>query len=105
KYPQADFIEQDIFEVTEKYDYVLASGALSFKVADNLSFYQQAISHMYQSATKAVAFNMLDKHSHIDDDTYAAYDPKEIADYCSAIATRVEVVTDVVPRDFTIFMY
>src|SRR5690606_10729201 len=35
-----DFYTQDVFEVESKYDYVLASGALSFKVKDNLNYYQ-----------------------------------------------------------------
>jgi hypothetical protein len=60
---------------------------------------------MYSLANKAVAFNMLDKRTHVDDDTYAAYDINQITDFCSRLATRVETVTDYIDRDFSVFMY
>src|SRR5690606_26147041 len=105
RFPQTVFKVKDIFDLKQTHDYVLASGALSFKVADNANYYQDMIRHMYALANKAVAFNMLDKHVHVDDDTYAAYSPIEIADFCSTIAERVEVVVDYLPQDFTIYMY
>jgi trans-aconitate methyltransferase len=105
KFPDGKFECADIFELNGTYDYVLASGALSFKVEDNAQYYQQMIAKMYQLANEAVAFNMLDLRTHPDDSTYAAYSPVEIADYCSTIAGRVEMVTDYIPKDFTVFMY
>jgi cyclopropane fatty-acyl-phospholipid synthase-like methyltransferase len=105
RFPDGHFVYQDIFEVTEKYDYVLASGALSFKVADNEYYYQQMIAKMYDVAKVAMAFNMLDRREHSDNDTYAAYYSTEVANYCGTLAERVEIVADYIPKDFTVFMY
>lgn len=104
RYPDARFEAWDIFEVEESFDYVLASGALSFKVENNLEYYQGFIKKMYEVADKAVAFNMLDRRTHVDNEIYASYDIRQIADFCSTICDRVEVVTDYLPRDFTIYL-
>lgn len=104
-YPRATFLHQDVFEVDRPYDVVLCSGGLSFKVKDNLNYYQSMIKVMYGLAKQAVAFNMLDNRIHSDDDIYAAYSPIAIADFCDTVADRVQIVTDYLPQDFTIYMY
>lgn len=105
RFPDTRFAVKDIFEVNKQFDYVVASGALSFKVENNLNYYQDMIRQMYSVARKAVAFNMLDNRIHIDDDIYAAYSPIEIADFCATIADRVEVVVDYLPQDFAVYLY
>lgn len=105
KYPNAQFYHQDIFETEEKFDYVLASGALSFKVQNNDDHYKRMILKMYEVASKAVAFNMLDNATHVDNETYAAYSPHEVVDFCSGFANSVEVTTDYLPQDFTVYLY
>jgi trans-aconitate methyltransferase len=106
KYPQARFLKQDIFDIhKEQFDVVLASGALSFKVTDNNEYYKDMIKKMYELAKESVAFNMLDNATHIDDAIYAAYEPNEIVDFCKTFCDRVEVVTDYLPQDFTVYLY
>lgn len=105
KFPQTRFEAKDIFDMTETYDYIFASGAMSFKVENNAEHYQNMIKKMYSLAQKGVAFNMLDNASHVDNETYAAYSPLEIADFCSTFANKVEIVTDYLPQDFTIYLY
>lgn len=105
RFPQGSFEVVDIFEVSESYDFVLASGALSFKVADNQNYYQDMIKKMYDTANKAVAFNMLDNRFHTNDETYAAYSPLEIADFCSTVAAQVELVVDYLPQDFAVYLF
>lgn len=106
RFPEIEnvFQEKDIFDVTESYDYILASGALSFKVKENLKFYKSMIQKMWSSVKVALAFNMLNRDIHADDETYAAYNPKEIADFCGKLGAKVEVITDYLPQDFTIVM-
>lgn len=104
-YPGVDFQRKDIFAVKEKYDYVLASGTLSFKVSDNENFYREMIKKMYEIANKAVAFNMLDRLTHVDNETYAAYSPNEIVDFCKTFASKVEIAIDYLPQDFTVYLY
>lgn len=105
RFPDATFLEQDIFDTKKRFDIILCSGGLSFKVKDNLTYYQDMIRTMYALAKQAVAFNMLDNHIHSDDDTYAAYDPQAIADFCTTLTPRVQVYTDYLPQDFTIYLY
>ena len=105
RYPQGNFEIADINDIKQSYDYILASGALSFKVEDNQQYYQNIIKKMYQLADKAVSFNMLDNRIHTDNETYAAYSPIEVADFCSTFANRVEVAVDYLPQDFTIYLY
>ncbi len=104
-FPEVRFENKDIFEIDESFDYCFASGALSFKVHDNDNHYKNMIKKMYELANNAVAFNMLDEATHVDNETYAAYSPKEIVDFCSTFANRVEVVTDYLPQDFTVYLY
>ncbi len=37
---------------------------------------------MYDVAKEAAAFNMLSLEDHVNDDTYAAYSPNDIGDFC-----------------------
>ncbi|MDQ3076926.1 MAG: class I SAM-dependent methyltransferase [bacterium] len=105
KYPNGLFLQKDIFSISEKYDYIFASGVMSFKVENNNEFYFGMIKKMYEIADIGVAFNMLNYADHIDNETFAAYSPKEVAEYCQTFCSRVEVVTDYMPQDFTLFLY
>jgi hypothetical protein len=60
---------------------------------------------MYSFAGKALAFNMLDLYDHVDDDTYAAYSPIEVSEFCRTFCDHVEILTDYLPQDFTVFCY
>jgi SAM-dependent methyltransferase len=104
----AQFINADVSTLSSldhTYDYVFASGAMSFKVENNKEFYFGMIKKMYDLAEKGLAFNMLNQLDHIDDTTFAAYDPQEVAAYCQTFTARVEIMTDYLPQDFTVFLY
>jgi SAM-dependent methyltransferase len=106
-YPGVDFLAMDFMRFPEDrtFDYVLSSGALNFKVEDNEAHYFGMIEKMYRLANKAAGFNMLDRERHADDETYAAYDIKKVADHCRTFARRVEIMTDYLDDDFTVFLY
>lgn len=105
KFPQGHFECKDIFDTDETSDYVLSSGALTFKVADNDAYYMEMIRKMWSIAKKGLAFNMLDRAMHVNDNTYASYDPKEITDFCGILGGRVETIMGYLPQDFTIYIY
>lgn len=105
KFPDATFMTRDIFDMDERFDFVLASGALSFRVENNDTYYQKMIRKMYDLADRAVAFNMLDKRSHPDTEIYATYEANEVVEFCASFAERVEVASDYLPHDFTVFLY
>ncbi|MES2436595.1 MAG: class I SAM-dependent methyltransferase [Patescibacteria group bacterium] len=105
KYPGATFLTQDIFDVTEKYDVVLASGSLNFKVEHNDTYYKDMIKRMYELSSEALIFNMLNSATHRNDATYAAYSPHEISDFCKTLSDNVHIMVDYLPHDFTVCMY
>ncbi len=105
KYPDALFLCQDIFEVNENYDYIFCSGSLNFKVENHTKYNQEVIKKMFDISNRGVAFNMLDRSTHIDNETYSSYNPDHIADYCKTLCNRVEIVIGNLPQDFTIYLY
>jgi 2-polyprenyl-3-methyl-5-hydroxy-6-metoxy-1,4-benzoquinol methylase len=59
QHPYARFELKNIEHMTETFDYVLASGALSFKVENNNEYYFGIIKKMFSLSKKGLAFNML----------------------------------------------
>ncbi len=59
---------------------------------------------MFDCANKGVAFNMLNTDIHVNDDTYAAYDPDEVSDFCKTFCDNVQIVMGYLPQDFTIYL-
>jgi trans-aconitate methyltransferase len=106
KYAQALFEVADFGTWDGKSrDYVLASGALSFKIPNYRDVYFGYIKKMFELARMAAAFNMLDSRAHIDDETFATYDPYEIEAYCRGLTPRVELRNGYLRQDFTVYLY
>ena len=106
KYPAACFENKDVLEFSgPPFDYVLSSGTMSFKVPHHFDKYFAMIRKMFSLARLGLAFNMLDRRGHIDDELYAAYDPKEIEAFCRTLTPKVKLITDYSPQDFTLFLY
>ncbi len=104
-HPGVRFETMNIEAITEQFDYVLASGAMSFKVENNQAFYFGIIKKMFELSKKGLAFNMLNREIHVDDETYAAYDPNEVSDFCKTLTPNVQIILGYLPQDFTIYMY
>ncbi|HAT68580.1 MAG: hypothetical protein A2481_02555 [Candidatus Yonathbacteria bacterium RIFOXYC2_FULL_47_9] len=105
RFPNASFRAADIFSVNEEYDYVLASGALNFTVSNSKEYYFSMIKKMFDCSKKGLAFNMLNKAEHSNDETYVSYDIDEVTAYCKTLTNDVIVVSDYLPWDFTVYMY
>lgn len=106
KYPAARFENKDVLEFSgPPFDYVLSSGTMSFKVPHHFDKYFAMIRKMFSLARLGLAFNMLDRREHIDDELYAAYDAKEIEAFCRTLAPKVRLINDYSPQDFTLFLY
>jgi len=107
RFPEVKFLERNIMDMPEdqRFDYVLSSGALTFKVEDNEDFYFSVIEKMFRLSRIGTGFNMLNLAHHSDDQIYAAYDPKRIASLCENLTSKMEVRTDYMPEDFTVFLY
>ncbi|HUV72423.1 MAG TPA: methyltransferase domain-containing protein [Clostridia bacterium] len=106
KYPRAKFKSWDIMEFPQKtFDYVLASGIFSFKVANHKKIYFEMIKKIYSLSRQATGFNMLDKEGHIDNELFAAYNSGQILDFCRSLSPKAKLINDYSPQDFTIFLY
>lgn len=83
-------------------DYTLACGSLNYASSDP-HFIYKAISRLFDSCTKGLAFNIL---SHITPNgLLVSYKPEEIRHYCSTLSRKVVIKDDYLDDDFTVFMY
>jgi trans-aconitate methyltransferase len=106
KYPETQFKALDFADFKgEKYDFVVASGALSVTVPDYKNFYFEYIRKMFEHSKIAVAFNMLDGRFHITDETYATYMIPEVYRFCSTLTRRIIIRQDYLDQDFTFYLY
>jgi hypothetical protein len=82
-------------------DYILLSGALNYG-SNTPGFIYKAIELLFNSCKLGLGFNLL---SEIKDGTLVAYDPIDIIDFCRTLTSRVIVIDDYAPNDFTVFLY
>ncbi len=105
KYPMAKFEVSDIGEVKrDSFDYVLASGVFSFKIDNYEKVYFSKIKKMYEVAREGVAFNMLNKECHPDNELFATYYIKDVEEYCKGFIEEVVVNNGYMKEDFTVFL-
>lgn len=105
KYPGARFVHANVLDFTEQYDYVLASGALTYNMQGGKELYFEIIKHMYALAKKGVAFNVLDNDVYATDHEYLTYTYAEIAALCETLNCQFVVSTEYEVGDFTVFLY
>ncbi|HVZ25411.1 MAG TPA: class I SAM-dependent methyltransferase [Sediminibacterium sp.] len=96
---QGDFTVADLPAT----DYILASGALSYRNSDPL-FVVKAIEKLFHTCRKGLGFNLL---SEVDppNGLLVAYDPGFIENYCRLLTSQTKLVRGYRANDFTIFMY
>ena len=91
--------------MNEKFDYVLSSGTLSYKIDNYKEIYFDMVKKMFNLCERGTAFNVLDKHKHPNDETYASYTPTEIYEYCSGLTDKLTLRHDYLDYDFTLYLY
>lgn len=98
----ANFQEGDIYDITDNYDYVLASGV--FTLLRTKGEILTAIAHMYTIANKGIAFNMLSDQFD-GGGILNTFSPTDIYNELSKLYPNVELVTDYLgTEDFTIYI-
>lgn len=105
RFPGASFLCGDAETVQKNYDYIFASGVLSFAVSGGKEHYFEMIKLLFEHAKEGLAFNMLKAGEHVSNDTFITYDPQEVVNYCKTLSPHVELVEGYLPWDFTIYMY
>lgn len=86
-----------------KVDVVLACGALSYKCQYS-NYYIDCIEHFYNSANKALIFNMLDQDFFESGPVIVAHNKNEIFKKCQEICDKIVLKDDYLDNDFTIIM-
>ncbi len=104
KYPKAKFSVGEIFDVTKNFDYIFASGSLSFNFPGAEKYYFDSIRKMYALAKCGVAFNMLDSRFYSETKVYKVYNYKDIAKFCATITDKYEIILGYQEGDFTVFL-
>lgn len=84
-------------------DYVLASGALSYRHREP-RFVYQAIARLFASCRLGLGFNLLDWEPP-GGGPLAAYDPADIITFCETLTPKVVLRQGYWQGDFTVFMY
>ncbi len=105
KYPKGRFENIELDEVGESFDYVFASGSLTFNVEGGKNYYYKIIEKMYQHAKIGVGFNLLNKGFFDEDKLYLTYDPLKVLEYCKTFAKDVKVIFEYLQGDFTIYLF
>ncbi|GAC1412526.1 MAG: class I SAM-dependent methyltransferase [Candidatus Doudnabacteria bacterium] len=105
KFPKAKFSEKGLTDLQESFDYVFASGSLTFQVQGGKNFYFKIIEEMYQHAKIGVAFNMLNDNFYDSDGFYVTYNPLEVLEFCKTFAKDVKIIFEYLKGDFTIYLF
>jgi trans-aconitate methyltransferase len=106
KYPEAHFEIGDILEYRGRtFDYIISSGIFSFKIANHKTVYFEMLKKLFSFSRQGLAFNMLDRNGHLDDELYAAYDKEEIFSFCLTLTEKLRLIDDYSPQDFTFYLY
>ncbi len=105
KYPEAKFLNQDILEFKENFDFILSSGMLSFSLKTGKQYYYDVIEHMYKISNKAVAFNVLNSEYVESDEIFFSYSISEISQVCEKLTSNFKIISDYELADFTVYLY
>lgn len=85
-------------------DYVIASGALGYR-CDTPEFYADMIRKMFEAASRAAAFNMLDAALFPEHELLVGHDCEKVVAFCQTLSPYVKVVRGYLEDDFTVLMY
>ena len=107
RHPDAEFLVLDILEsgVERNFDYVLSSGALTFKMRNHRAYVERVLRRMYEMAGNAVAVNFLDTDVDYELEKNFHFPRQEALALAESIAGSVKLRSDYPLREFTLYMY
>lgn len=88
-----------------KYDVVLLSGALSYKIEDNLTYAKAALKKMYSLTRDAVAVNFLSSYVDYEEEKNYHYHPEEMFQFAKTITRWVTLYHDYPLWEFTLQLH
>ncbi|WP_179131653.1 class I SAM-dependent methyltransferase [Candidatus Entotheonella palauensis] len=103
--PNTSFCQADFTTVAfPRVDYVMASGALGYR-CDTPGFYDAMIGKMYEAASRALVFNMLDATWFPVHPLLTGHDCEAVVKFCRTLSPCVEVVRGYLADDFTVMVF
>ncbi len=102
KFISGDILAMDGLGV---YDLVFMSGALSFKIEDNMAFARTMIERMFGACRKTLTMNFLTTHVDYQLDKNFHYDPGELLGFAKSLTPWVTLYHDYPLWEFTLQMH
>ena len=107
RYPEAQFEVRDALQGlgSQRFDYVLCSGAFNVNFGRNLAAVQDVLHELLRCCTRGVAINFLSTRARDRDAILFNYDPETLFAYGQALTPHVRLVEGYLPNDFTLYLY
>lgn len=105
KYSEAIFEQGDISSTPGSFDYILASGAMSFNVSGGKRFYFDMLGLCFAKAKRGVAANFLNRDYYDSDEYFLVYNPQELVPVCEKLTEKFEIIVGYTPGDFTVYLH
>ncbi|MCW9034174.1 MAG: class I SAM-dependent methyltransferase [Rhodospirillales bacterium] len=101
---QCQFISGDILELTDlpTADIVLLSGALNYRIQDNVAHARAMISKMYELCTESVSVNMLTRYVDFEAEINFHHSPEDILTFAKSLSRWVNIYHDYPLYEFTL---
>ena len=94
--------EMTEFSTNENFDIVISSGALSFKVNDNVTFAQKMITRFFEISNEVLAVNFLTSYVDYMEDKNFHYSPEKMFSFSRSLTKRVVLYHDYPLWEFTL---
>jgi SAM-dependent methyltransferase len=107
RHPGIDFRVQDILadRLTERFDYLLLSGALNYRLADNMKLTRDMLGHMFELADEGVAVNFLTSYVNYEHPRNFHHSPEAVFTLARSLTRWVTIRHDYALWEFTLYMY
>jgi SAM-dependent methyltransferase len=102
KFFQKDFLEEKF----ENFDYVIASGAFSFKTKNQYEYIENCIEKCYKTCNKAAALTVTSELADIKyDEPLFYYSPIQILEIALKFTPYIIINTSSLPNELVLFLY
>ena len=107
RHPKGRFYCGDILDsaFSEQCDYFLLSGALSFRIADNLAHSHAVLQRMFESCNRGLAANFLTTYVTFEREHNFHHNPDDMFSFAKSMTQWVSIRHDYPLWEFTVFMY
>ncbi|MGK5093307.1 class I SAM-dependent methyltransferase [Deltaproteobacteria bacterium TL4] len=108
RYSEAQFLVQDILETrleAQSFDYILCSGALNYRISDNLSYLQKMLQVMFDACKKGVSVNFLSSYVDYETEKNFHMRPEDAFSMGKQLTRWITLRHDYPLYEFTLYLY